>query len=63
MSQISMLEISKTDYFQLWVLYIYKSDKSMSTAGKHTEAEFKEFEPRLKLKPWLKYGWFHFKLC
>ena len=27
-----------------------------------TEAEFKEFEPRLKLKPRLKYGWFHLKL-
>ena len=27
-----------------------------------SEAEFKEFEPRLKFKPWLKYGWFHFKL-
>ena len=23
------------------------------------EAEFKEFEPRLKFKTWLKYGWFH----
>ena len=28
----------------------------------HPEAEFKEFEPRLKFKPQLKYGWFHFKL-
>ena len=26
------------------------------------EAEFKEFEPRLKFKPQLKYGWFHLKL-
>ena len=26
------------------------------------EAEFKEFEPRLKFKPRLKYGWFHLKL-
>ena len=26
------------------------------------EAEFKEFEPRFKLKPRLKYGWFHLKL-
>ena len=25
-------------------------------------AEFKEFEPRFKFKPWLKYGWFHLKL-
>ena len=24
-------------------------------------AEFKEFEPRLKFKPWLKYGWLHLK--
>jgi len=27
-----------------------------------SEAEFKEFERRLKLKPRLKYGWFHLKL-
>ena len=26
------------------------------------ESEFKEYEPRLKLKPRLKYGWFHLKL-
>ena len=26
------------------------------------EAEFKEYEPRLKLKPRLKSGWFHLKL-
>ena len=25
------------------------------------EAEFKEFEPRIKFKPRLKYGWFHLK--
>ena len=25
----------------------------------HTEAEFKEFEPRLIFKPGLKYSWFH----
>ena len=29
---------------------------------KSPEAEFKEFEPRLKFKPRLKYGWFHLKL-
>ena len=28
----------------------------------NTEAEFKEFEPRLKFKPRLKYGWFYLKL-
>ena len=27
-----------------------------------TEAEFKEFERRLKFKQRLKYGWFHLKL-
>ena len=26
------------------------------------EAEFKEFEPWLKFKPRLKYGWFHLKV-
>ena len=26
-----------------------------------TEAEFKEFDPRLKFKPRLKCGWFHLK--
>ena len=28
---------------------------------KSSEAEFKEFEMRLKFKPWLKFGWFHLK--
>ena len=27
-----------------------------------SEAEFKEFEPRLKFEMRLKYGWFHLKL-
>ena len=27
-----------------------------------SEAEFKEFDPRLKFKPRLKYSWFHLKL-
>ena len=27
-----------------------------------SEAEFKEFEPRFKFKPRLRYGWFHLKL-
>ena len=27
-----------------------------------SKAEFKEFDPRLKFKPRLKYGWFHLKL-
>ena len=26
-----------------------------------SEAEFKEFEPRFKFKPQLRYGWFHLK--
>ena len=29
---------------------------------KNPEAEFKEFEPRLKFKPRLQCGWFHLKL-
>jgi len=28
----------------------------------YSEAEFKEFDSRLKFKTWLKYGWFHVKL-
>ena len=33
----------------------------MSFNLKRPEAEFKEFEPRLKSKPRLKYGLFHLK--
>ena len=37
--------------------------KAINPTGKATpEAEFKEFDPRLKFKPRLKYGWFHLKL-
>ena len=28
----------------------------------HPEAEIKEFEPRLKFVPRVKYGWYHLKL-
>ena len=28
----------------------------------YSEAEFKEFDPRLKFETRLKYGWFHLKL-
>ena len=28
----------------------------------YPEAKFKDFEPRLKFKPRLKYGWFQLKL-
>ena len=30
--------------------------------GGSKETEFNKFEPRLKYKPGLKYGWFHLKL-
>ena len=34
----------------------------MDSLTVNPEAEFKEFEPQLKFKPWLKYGWFHKKM-
>ena len=34
----------------------------MLTLGLQSEAEFKEFEQRLKFETWLKYGWFYLKL-
>ena len=36
--------------------------KKICIAGFGPKAEFKEFEPRLKFKPRLKYGWFQLKL-
>ena len=33
-----------------------------SSLTEEPKAEFKEFEPQLKFKPRLKYGWFHLKL-
>ena len=41
------------------VLNVWPQYEILST---RSEAEFKELEPRLKFKPWLKYGWFHLKL-
>ena len=37
-------------------------DRIIIESLKCPEAEFKEFDPRLKFKPRLKYGWFHLKL-
>ena len=34
----------------------------MLTLGLQSEAEFKEFEQRLKFETRLKYGWFYLKL-
>ena len=34
----------------------------LSDYERRQEAELKKFDPRLKLRPWLKYGWFHSKL-
>ena len=39
-----------------------KNKKNVHQTNIESEAEFKEFEPRLKFKPLLKYGWFHLKL-
>ena len=36
-----------------------KAEKECGLVFLGPEAEFKEFEPRLKFKPQLKYGWFH----
>ena len=42
--------------------YRCESDRNCSKYKWKNEAEFKEFEPQLKFKPRLKYGWFHLKL-
>ena len=34
----------------------------IENSNRKPEAEFKEFDPWLKFKPRLKYGWFHLKL-
>ena len=46
-------------------LFIFVRDINQNNFSKQfikTEAEFKKIEQRLKLKPPLKYGWFHLKL-
>ena len=42
--------------------YIFKNKNVCAPKINKYEAEFKEIERRLKLKPWLKYGLFHLKL-
>ena len=37
------------------------NDGNMVPLKDFSDAEFKEFEARLKFKPQRKYGWFHFK--
>ena len=39
-----------------------QSEKKKSWFLSYTEAEFEEFERRLKFELWLKYSWFHLKL-
>ena len=45
-----------------FVCLIKFSVSGMLLKVNNSEAEFKEFELRLKCKPRLKYGWFHLKL-
>ena len=40
---------------------IYRILHSTQYTQMYYEVEFKEFEPRLKFKQLLKYGWFHLK--
>ena len=55
------------DHFPHRALSLVKSNPTRTIGSNcrpkgRPEAEFKEFEPRLKFKPRLKYGWFHLKL-
>jgi len=43
-------------------LEFLSSEESRGSSIKVSEAEFKEFERRLKFKPRLKYCWFHLKV-
>ena len=40
---------------------VNKAQRQLRPKSYFPEAEFKEFERRLKFKPRLKYGWFHLK--
>ena len=40
----------------------FKLELLCSETWDQAEAEFKEFEPRLKFETQLNYGWFHLKL-
>ena len=49
--------------FNYCILVKFLNDElTLSPLPSRSEAEFKEFEPRLKSKLRLKYGWFHIKL-
>ena len=49
------------DTVQTIKLWRRKTTVKLKLRFDDTEAEFKEFEPRLKFKARLKYGWFHLK--
>ena len=55
-------------YLKTEIKVIFIPNEAWSTLNRNyhhqckSEAEFKEFDPRLKYKPQLKYGWFHLKL-
>jgi len=49
--------IKKWEKKYFWIFYEEQKLKVMKT-----EAELKEFEPRLEFETRLKYGWFHLKI-
>ena len=60
------LSCLKKDVISLFFEFFIQTFETLSIwisvpVAKLLEAEFKEFEPRLKFKPGLKYGWFHLK--
>ena len=56
---VRLYRVSCLIYKNDGVVYAFPPENLMFLSA---EAEFKEFERRLKFKPRLKYSWFHLKL-
>ena len=59
---VSCIHVIEHIYFENCWKFVNKIILSVIIKFKDTEAEFKEFEPRLRFQLQLKYGRFHFKL-
>ena len=58
LTELNTFKLEKRLLFQLWIFYWRITKNYDDKPCKGSEAEFKEFNPRLKFMPRLKYGWF-----
>ena len=62
LKEFTMYSMHESFNYGFPLIVIFTCKQPIFELLKRSEAEFKEFEPRLKFKPRLKYGWIYLKM-